>query len=100
MKSFFFVQTLNSGPRQEPLAGEGVDAEGIFGSGCELVYGVEEALIVFYANVLAVLDSRLCVGADVRRACDGVAGDVESATFCRQELAEAAVARAKIFHWG
>lgn len=35
---------------------------GIFEGGCKLVHGFEEALVIFYANVLAMLDRRLCMG--------------------------------------
>ena len=75
----------------QPLSRQVSDACSICGSWAEVDDGVEDALVVFYANILAKTDSRVVAAAD---ACDFaylIAGDVQAVTFGLQMGAELSV---------
>ena len=75
----------------QPCASQLSDARGICGSWAEVDDGGEDALVVFYANILAMTDSRVVTAAD---ACDFaylIAGDVQAVTFGLQMGAELSV---------
>ena len=58
--------------------------------------GGEDALVVFYANILAMTNSRVVAAADACGLANLIAGDVQAVTFGFQMGAELSVACAKI----
>ena len=58
--------------------------------------GGEDALVVFYANILAMTDSRVVAAADACGLANLIAGDLQAVTFGLQMGAELSVACAKI----
>ena len=77
--------------RYQPLSRQVSDACSICGSWAEVDDGVKNALVVFYANILALSDSRVVTAADACNLANLIAGDVQAVTFGLQMGAELSV---------
>ena len=69
---------------QQPLARQLPYSTGILGCGTESADGGDDALIVFYTNVLAMTNRREIAAADACYLTDLIARDVQAATFSTQ----------------
>ena len=76
----------------QPLSRQRSDTLCIRGRWAEVKDGVEDALVVFYANILAMTDSRVVAAADTCDFAYLIAGDVQAVTFGFQMGAELSVA--------
>ena len=77
--------------RYQPFSRQTSDALSICGSRAEVKDGGEDALVVFYANVLAMTDSRVVTTADACGIANLIAGDVQAVTFGFQMGAQLSV---------
>jgi len=65
----------------QPLSRQVSDARGICGRWAEVKDGGEDALVVFYANILAMTNSRVVTTAETCGLANLIAGDVQAVTF-------------------
>ena len=75
----------------QPLSRQTSDALSICGRRAEVEDGGEDALVVFYANILAMTYSRVVATAETCGLANLIAGDVQAVTFGLKMGAELSV---------